>query len=83
VGCWDHARRKFKDAQKAQPASKKSQKPTKADMALACINKLYLIEREIKESSIDEKYQTRQKQSLPQLEKLKQWSDNNQRRSNY
>ena len=80
VGCWDHARRKFKDAQKAQPKSKKAQKPTKADMALSYINKLYLIEREIKECSFDEKYQVRQDESLPLLEKLKQWSDSNQRK---
>ena len=77
VGCWDHARRKFKDAQTAQPKKKKVQKPTKADVALAHINKLYLIEREIKEASINEKFKARQKQSLPLLEKLRKWVDNN------
>ena len=77
VGCWDHARRKFKDAQTVQPKKKKDQKPSKADVALAHINKLYLIEREIKEASINEKYKARQKQSLPLLEKLRKWVDNN------
>jgi len=77
VGCWDHARRGFKEAQTAQPQNKKVQKPTKADVALAHINKLYLIEREIKEASTNEKFKARQKQSLPVLEKLRKWVDNN------
>ena len=77
VGCWDHGRRKFKDAQKAQPKSKKGQKPSKADMALAQINKLYQIERTIKEASIDERLRVRQKQSVPILDKLRTWIDNN------
>jgi len=77
LGCWDHARRKFKEAQDAQPKGKKNQKPSKADMALAFINKLYLIERGIKEASIDDKYQTRQSQSLPVLKQLRKWIDNN------
>ena len=77
VGCWDHSRRKFKDAQKAQPKSKKGQKPTKADMALAQINKLYQIERKIKEASIDEKLKVRKSESKPVLDKLRKWVDNN------
>jgi len=77
VGCWDHARRKFKDAQSAQPTKSKNNRITKADMALSLINKLYCIEREIKGTSSDQKYQTRQEKSLPQLKKLRQWIDNN------
>jgi transposase len=77
VGCWDHARRKFKDAQSVQPTKKKNNKPTKADMALSLINKLYRIEREVKESSTAQKYQIRQEKSLPQLKKLRKWIDNN------
>ena len=77
LGCWDHARRKFKEAQKAQPKGKKNQKPTKADMALAYINKLYLIERQLKDSNVNEKYQARQKQSLLLLKQLRKWIDNN------
>ncbi len=45
-------------------------------MALAHINKLYLIEREIKEASVNEKFKVRQKQSLPLLEKIRTWVDN-------
>ena len=76
LGCWDHARRKFKDAEKAQPKNKKT-KITKADMALSMINKLYLIEREIKSHSPTEKFKVRQQKSVPQLNKLKKWLDNN------
>ena len=59
LGCWDHARRKFKGAQVAKPKGAKV-KVTKADMALSFINKLYMIEREIKELSDDRKLATRQ-----------------------
>ncbi|WP_143869684.1 IS66 family transposase [Catenovulum sediminis] len=74
LGCWDHARRKFKEAQIVQPKSKKT-KVSKADMALSYINKLYVIERNIKSLSADGKYQARQAQSVPVLNKLKKWLD--------
>jgi len=38
---------------------------------LSLINKLYIIEREIKEWSVDEKYQQRQEKSIPMLNQLK------------
>ena len=47
LGCMDHARRKFIEAQKVQPKGK-NVKVTKADMALSYINKLYVIEKAIK-----------------------------------
>ena len=46
VGCMDHARRKFVEAQKAQPKGKKA-KVSKADIALGMINKLYRVERQL------------------------------------
>ena len=46
-------------------------------MALAQINKLYRIERTIKEASIDEKLKARQEESQPVLEKLREWVGNN------
>jgi len=80
LGCWDHARRKFKDAQAAQPKPKKgkTKKITKADRVLSHINTLYMIERKIKELPVDEKYQQRQLRSLPVLNKLKTYLENNQ-----
>jgi transposase len=77
LGCWDHARRKFKDAQDAQPKKKKNSAPSKADMALQMIGKLYRIEREIKALTPEAKYQQRQTHSVPVLEKLKAWADKN------
>jgi len=80
LGCWDHARRKFKEAQKAQPKAKKgkNRQPSKADRALSFINKLYMIERQIKLLSIEEKHQQRQERSLPVLNKLKTYLEDNQ-----
>ena len=73
LGCWDHARRKFVEAQKAQPPKKAFSTPSKADEALAKINELYRIEREIKELSVDEKYHQRQLRSVPALKRLEAW----------
>jgi transposase len=80
LGCWDHARRKFKDAQDAQPKPKKDHpnKRSKADHMLSLINTLYMIERQIKELSAAEKFQHRCKRSLPILKKLKTYLDDNQ-----
>ena len=80
LGCWDHARRKFKDAQDAQPKPKKGKphKASKADHILDFINTLYMIEREIKTFSAAEKFQQRCKRSLPVLKKLKAYLDDNQ-----
>ncbi len=77
VGCWDHARRKFKEAQMAQPKGAKV-KTSKADMALSLINKLYLIERKIVDLPPDEKLKVREEKSLPILKKLKVWLEQNQ-----
>jgi len=75
LGCWDHARRKFKDAEKAQPKGKKV-KASKADQALSYINALYRVERGIKLLSDDEKLEIRQQRTVPILNKLRAWLDN-------
>jgi transposase len=79
LGCWDHARRKFKDAQDAQPKPKngKPHKASKADHLLGLINTLYMIERQIKTLSAAEKFQQRCKRSLPVLNKIKAYLDDN------
>lgn len=82
VGCMDHARRKFKEAQAAQPKGKKA-KTSRADVALSLMNKLYQIERTITEQVTNagmdhESIQVyRQEHSLPILEKLKTFLDKN------
>lgn len=72
VGCFDHARRKFNEAIKAQPKSQKN-KASLADVGLSKINALYRLERSIKELSPIEKYQKRQQVALPLLKDLKIW----------
>jgi transposase len=77
IGCWDHARRKFKDAVKAMPAKeKRSGKVSKADVAHSKIRKLYAIEEPIKDCSAEIRRQTRQQQSVPVLNDLKVWLEN-------
>lgn len=76
LGCWDHVRRKFNDAIKAQPTTK-NKSVSKATMGLSLINALYRIERQIKLLSDDEKLEQRQLRSLPALAKLKAWLEDN------
>ena len=72
LGCWDHARRKFDAAIKAQ-APTATATPSKADQALVMINALYGIEREIKALTVEEKYHQRQQRSVPALQELHRW----------
>ena len=80
VGCMDHARRKFIEAQDAQPKGKKV-KVSKADTALGYINTLYRIERKLTELKETEEYTPEQvvkyryEHSIPVLEKLKGFLD--------
>jgi transposase len=79
IGCWDHARRKFVEAIKGSKPQGKG-KPTnvsKADVALSHINKLYAIERQIKELSEGERYRIRQELSVPRLASFKAWLEAN------
>ena len=69
VGCWAHARRKFKEAKTAQPKGKSG----KADMALSMIQKLYRLETSLKDKSAQEKVKQRQTVAKPLLDKLGQW----------
>ena len=71
IGCMAHARRKFKEAQTAQPKNKMG----RADMAIKKIAKLYQIEKAIKGLSANEKYKTRQEKSQPLLNDFKKWLD--------
>lgn len=71
LACWADARRKFIDAQKAQAKGKTG----KADQAIMFIQQLYGIEKMLQGKTPTEKYQIRQKQSLPMLQKIKTWLD--------
>jgi len=69
AGCWAHARRKFKEADIAQPKGKTG----KANMALSHIQKLYRLETQIKDKTVQEKYQQRQEKAKPILAQFYQW----------
>lgn len=80
LGCFDHVRRKFTDAQKgeAKPGKKvKGNKVSKADVALGKIRKLYALEEEIKGLTAAEKKVRRQEDSKPLLDDLHQWLQKN------
>ena len=80
IGCFDHARRKFVEASRAAQTTgskKKAAQPSKADIALGKIRRLYAIEKEIKGLDDDKKKQTRQALSLPILADLKSWLEKN------
>uniref|UniRef100_UPI001F550DF0 IS66 family transposase n=1 Tax=Pseudomonas mohnii TaxID=395600 RepID=UPI001F550DF0 len=74
LACMAHVRRKFVDAQKVQPKGKTG----RADVALAMINKLYCIERELKDASYEQRFIGRQEQSQPVLARLKSWLEKTQ-----
>lgn len=74
LACMAHARRKFSEAQKVQPKGKTG----RADIALTMINKLYGIERELKDGSDEQRFIGRQEKSLPILAQLKSWLDKTQ-----
>ena len=82
IGCMDYARRKFIEAQDAQPKGKKA-KVSKADIALGDINKLYRIERQINDLkekagyTPDQVMAYRQEHSVPILNKLKVFLEKN------
>ncbi|CUB06870.1 Transposase [Marinomonas fungiae] len=80
IGCWDNARRKFVEAARgAAPQKGKSNKatPSKVDVAVGKIGKLYAIERKIENLSKSEKYTVRQELALPLLEDFKAWLETN------
>ena len=69
LACLAHVRRKFVEAQKVQPKGKTG----RVDIALTMINKLYGIERELKDVSDEQRFVGRQEKSLPVLAQLKSW----------
>jgi transposase len=71
LGCWAHARRKFKEAMDVQPKGKTG----KANQGLAFIQKLYAIERRIKDEPPDSRYAIRQAEAKPILDDLKEWME--------
>jgi transposase len=80
IGCFDHARRKFVEASRAAQtggSKKNAAQPSKADVALGKIRKLYAIEKTIKDLDDEGKKQARQALSVPALDDLQQWLEKN------
>ena len=72
VGCWAHARRKFTEALKALPPEQKD-KPVAAKAGLEYCNRLFAVERQLKEATTEERYQKRLELSKPILEEFHIW----------
>src|SRR5690554_2804275 len=79
IGCWDHARRKFVEADKSANPKAKTKKNTvsKADVALSYIRKLYRVESSIADKTDEERLKARQEISAPILNEFKQWLEKN------
>ena len=66
--CWAHARRKYMEAEKALPKGKKSPAITEI---ISLIQKLYGIEKSLKDRTAEETQSIRQEKAKPILDKLK------------
>lgn len=75
LACWAHARRKFADIIKSGVSD--AQSKIYAQEAVTLIQKLYKIEKEIKEDPPDKKYLSRQEKSEPMIIKIRIWLDDN------
>jgi transposase len=75
LACWAHARRKFADIIKSGVSDPQSK--TYAQEAVTLIQKLYKIEKEIKDDPPDKKYLSRKEKSKPIIEKIREWLDAN------
>ena len=72
VGCWAHARRKFDEALKALPDDKQKAAVT-AREGLAFCNRLFAIEREIRDATAEERLQVRREQSRLVVDAFLAW----------
>lgn len=76
VGDWVHVRRRFDEAIKAQPDPKSDL--IKAKKAFDLINELFAIEREIEDSTDNERLKVRQDRSQKIVDALKLWAEETQ-----
>lgn len=73
AGCWAHARRKFEDAIKILPQSAKQKGHTPAHAGREFCNRLFAIERELKDKTPQERQAQRLLHSAPVLAEFKTW----------
>ena len=74
VGCFSHAQRKFDEALKALPKEKQNA-DVAARQGLEFCNRLFALERELKEVSDEERYRERLKRGQPIIAEFKSWLD--------
>jgi transposase len=72
VGCWAHARRKFDEALKVLPAEKRT-RDVAAFQGLEFCNRLFAIEREIKDATTEERLRVRMEKSQPVADSFLAW----------
>lgn len=72
VGCFAHARRKFDEALKALPVDKRAA-PVASKVGLEYCNRLFAIERGLKDKTVEERYNGRLEQSRPVLDAFSVW----------
>lgn len=75
LACWAHARRKFADIIKSGVSDAKSK--AYAQEAVTLIQKLYKIEKEIKDDPPDNKQIIREEKSKPIIDTIRVWLDAN------
>lgn len=73
VGCMTHIRRKFYEVRQASPKQSNT-----ANHVLLLIQKLYKIEEQISEATIEDRFKTRQEESAPILQEIKAWLGENE-----
>lgn len=74
VACWAHARRKFKEAEKALPKAQRT-RSGRIHQALAYIQTLYAVEKTHRNATVEERLKARQQHSMPNLAQFKSWLD--------
>ncbi|MDR0796957.1 MAG: IS66 family transposase [Tannerella sp.] len=73
VGCWAHLRRRFDEALKALP--QKERGGSLAAIGVEWLNRLFMLEREFKDLSPDERKEKRESLSKPIMEDFFMWAD--------
>jgi transposase len=71
VGCWSHARRKFEEALQVLPADARS--GSMAQVGLDFCNRLFKVERHLKDATPEERKAVRRARSQPILDAFKAW----------
>ncbi len=75
IGCWAHARRKYTDVIKLLPPELQKNGTSPAHIGLRFCNKLFAIERDLKDATAEERFAGRQARSRKVLDDYRAWLD--------